>query len=180
MNRNNNLNDSVILENECSICLKKYNNDKVYLNCNHSFHRECINNWKERNDTCPICRKRIIKINEAFNIKKFIFISIASIFLIVIAIFLMKLLLKIITIFLIPLASKILEVPKNFLINFLQNLYDIIILIIIIIYKICKKIVLWLFSFVVEILKEFVSALNGFNSFLKNIKKTLEKISKQL
>ena len=92
----------------------------------------------------------------------------------------MKLLLKIINLFLIPLASKILEVPKNFLINFLQNLYDIIILIIIIIYKICKKIVLWLFSFVVEILKEFVSALNGFNSFLKNIKKTLEKISKQL
>ena len=26
-------------------------------NCNHVFHEECIDKWKERNNTCPICRK---------------------------------------------------------------------------------------------------------------------------
>ena len=41
----------------CSICFETVtNNDKKSLNCNHSFHRNCINTWLREQDTCPLCR----------------------------------------------------------------------------------------------------------------------------
>ena len=48
----------------CSICLLKFDNDEVELECDHYFHITCLFNWYRRNNTCPICRKKI-------NIKKF-------------------------------------------------------------------------------------------------------------
>ena len=46
----------------CSICYEKI--DKiVYLNCKHSIHYKCLNNWLELNKFntfCPICRTNII------------------------------------------------------------------------------------------------------------------------
>ena len=49
-------------ENEkiCSICLEEL---KIYpttkLNCNHYFHTNCINLWKDKKNICPICRNPI-------------------------------------------------------------------------------------------------------------------------
>ena len=41
----------------CSICFETIGNyDKKSLNCNHSFHRNCINTWLIERDTCPLCR----------------------------------------------------------------------------------------------------------------------------
>jgi hypothetical protein len=51
-----NINDSL-----CSICISNYlNNDEViYLNCSHLFHKECIKEWCTRKNNCPLCRTNI-------------------------------------------------------------------------------------------------------------------------
>lgn len=41
----------------CPICLKKFNNDKVFLQCGHSFHKGCIDQWYNLNRNCPLCKK---------------------------------------------------------------------------------------------------------------------------
>jgi hypothetical protein len=47
---------------ECSICLEQYkvNSYKRTLNCNHHFHKKCIDKWlkkcTEDNLHCPMCR----------------------------------------------------------------------------------------------------------------------------
>jgi hypothetical protein len=48
---------------ECSICLTSIDNKKTDLNCTHSFHTNCINEWFKTNKSCPLCRK-IAKIKE--------------------------------------------------------------------------------------------------------------------
>lgn len=41
----------------CTICFETIGNyDKKSLNCNHSFHRNCINTWLIEQNTCPLCR----------------------------------------------------------------------------------------------------------------------------
>jgi len=49
------------LINECSICLENYEiNDKIIiLNCNHIFHKRCLDLWLSNNNNCPICREDI-------------------------------------------------------------------------------------------------------------------------
>jgi len=42
---------------ECCICMEKNAQEWIRTQCNHSFHRECLNNWTNTNNTCPICRK---------------------------------------------------------------------------------------------------------------------------
>jgi hypothetical protein len=44
---------------ECCICMDKNAQEWVRTRCSHSFHRECLNNWTNTNNTCPICRKII-------------------------------------------------------------------------------------------------------------------------
>ena len=42
---------------DCSICLKKmYCNDSVKTECDHTFHKMCIETWLKSKDTCPLCR----------------------------------------------------------------------------------------------------------------------------
>jgi hypothetical protein len=55
-----------ILQNDCSICLKKLEiNQWIHKTiCNHLFHIDCLNEWilKNSNPNCPNCRKKIFKI----------------------------------------------------------------------------------------------------------------------
>jgi len=41
---------------ECSICQEPIKRTKDTLDCNHSFHRRCIDRWSQKGNTCPICR----------------------------------------------------------------------------------------------------------------------------
>lgn len=41
---------------ECSICLKAIKRTKETLDCNHCFHKRCIDFWAVRSNTCPVCR----------------------------------------------------------------------------------------------------------------------------
>lgn len=52
----------------CSICFDIIDNG-VSLNCDisHVFHRKCILGWLEVNQSCPICRAKILTKNNASN-----------------------------------------------------------------------------------------------------------------
>ena len=42
----------------CTICLQTVSNDLKILNCNHVFHKKCINIWLDQyNNFCPNCKK---------------------------------------------------------------------------------------------------------------------------
>lgn len=45
----------------CPICYENYNEEEKLrvLNCKHYFHINCIDEWLERNSTCPICRVNV-------------------------------------------------------------------------------------------------------------------------
>jgi hypothetical protein len=53
-----------IIENiECCICLEPMNDKKCasLLKCGHQIHTECMLEWKsKKNNTCPLCRKKIV------------------------------------------------------------------------------------------------------------------------
>ena len=46
----------IINENECSICLENISSNQILLNCNHTFHKQCIDKWFLTNTNCPNCR----------------------------------------------------------------------------------------------------------------------------
>jgi len=45
----------------CSICSDDYNNDDIVstLDCNHIFHKNCIEEWGHYNPVCPVCKASI-------------------------------------------------------------------------------------------------------------------------
>tara|TARA_B100001094_G_scaffold315390_1_gene355335 strand:+ start:1406 stop:1822 length:417 start_codon:yes stop_codon:yes gene_type:complete len=47
---------------ECTICLEEYQeNDELYqLQCDHYYHKECINDWLLKHQTCPLCRLNLV------------------------------------------------------------------------------------------------------------------------
>ena len=46
------------LLNECSICLSEFKGgDQMrVLDCGHYYHKDCVDNWLQRKNTCPKCR----------------------------------------------------------------------------------------------------------------------------
>ena len=61
-----NKNDPIILnESTCIICMDNYKigEFKRVLNCNHTFHKKCIDKWLLKSDKmlCPLCRENIKK-----------------------------------------------------------------------------------------------------------------------
>ncbi|XP_051119584.1 E3 ubiquitin-protein ligase At3g02290-like isoform X1 [Andrographis paniculata] len=46
-------------EDVCPICLEEYDeqNPKNMTDCDHHYHLSCILQWKEKNNTCPVCGK---------------------------------------------------------------------------------------------------------------------------
>jgi hypothetical protein len=55
--------DLILLELTCPICIENFKEGEYYrnLDCNHSFHKKCIDHWfKKDHSECPMCRKIII------------------------------------------------------------------------------------------------------------------------
>lgn len=45
----------------CDICTDKLSNEISFLQCGHiNYHKECLDTWRLRNNTCPECRSEII------------------------------------------------------------------------------------------------------------------------
>ncbi|XP_045483208.1 E3 ubiquitin-protein ligase RNF181-like [Harmonia axyridis] len=53
-----NLQEISVDDGKCSICLRHFcKGDKaIKLPCNHLFDKECIVQWLEKTNTCPMCR----------------------------------------------------------------------------------------------------------------------------
>lgn len=50
-------------DDSCAICLQNYKEKEVLtiLFCDHSFHKDCVKIWLEKNNNCPVCRK-VLKV----------------------------------------------------------------------------------------------------------------------
>lgn len=52
---------------ECAVCLTEFylNESGVRkLQCNHSFHAECLFPWLQLNTSCPVCRAKLPNVNQ--------------------------------------------------------------------------------------------------------------------
>ncbi|KAB5545340.1 hypothetical protein DKX38_013452 [Salix brachista] len=52
---------------ECAVCLSEFEENergRILLNCNHSFHTECIDMWFHSHSTCPLCRSPVEPVAE--------------------------------------------------------------------------------------------------------------------
>ena len=68
-NNDNIINDNIINDNiindtksiiTCTICIDEIiltNENTIKLECEHFYHKDCINKWLENNNNCPICRE---------------------------------------------------------------------------------------------------------------------------
>jgi hypothetical protein len=45
----------------CPICLEESNGNEYWkkLNCEHKFHKKCIEHWINTSNNCPVCRSII-------------------------------------------------------------------------------------------------------------------------
>jgi len=54
-------NGSPISENNCSICICEWEIGQQLkkLNCSHTFHEDCLNQWLKKKKSCPLCLKNV-------------------------------------------------------------------------------------------------------------------------
>ena len=52
------LNEELEESEKCSICLENYKKDNIIneLKCGHKYHKDCIDDWINDNNNCPLCR----------------------------------------------------------------------------------------------------------------------------
>ena len=49
---------------DCSICYSDIKEkDKIITNCNHIYHRECLDKWFKISYRCPLCRESKFNIS---------------------------------------------------------------------------------------------------------------------
>ena len=53
-------------EHECIICCDSGKSDWIQLECDHTYHRVCIDEWLQQKLSCPLCRDKI-ESNKKFN-----------------------------------------------------------------------------------------------------------------
>lgn len=53
---------NILNNSSCVICFDEFKKDEELriLNCGHYYHIHCINEWIEKNPSCPICRKQLL------------------------------------------------------------------------------------------------------------------------
>lgn len=57
-------------DDECGICLETTEDCVKLHNCNHTFHKKCINTWFKQHKNCPICRNTLFVKKLDFNLNK--------------------------------------------------------------------------------------------------------------
>ena len=52
------LNEDLEESDKCSICLENYKKNDIInvLKCGHKYHKNCIDDWINDNNNCPLCR----------------------------------------------------------------------------------------------------------------------------
>ena len=59
-NKNDNDNENDNEEKlDCCICMDDIKNDNFKTECDHVFHKECLDEWLKNSSTCPICRSQV-------------------------------------------------------------------------------------------------------------------------
>lgn len=63
----------VVQELTCCVCLDRFRATDVLrvLDCNHEFHRKCIDPWLQNKQTCPMCKFDIVKGRAASVVSRF-------------------------------------------------------------------------------------------------------------
>tara|TARA_Y100000591_G_C21851812_1_gene712201 strand:- start:2796 stop:3206 length:411 start_codon:yes stop_codon:yes gene_type:complete len=47
--------------NECPICYEEMDeSNSIITDCNHKYHKDCLQTWAKDHNSCPICRKKLI------------------------------------------------------------------------------------------------------------------------
>ena len=56
--------NDTLLDESCVICLDQFQKEEkiTILDCNHTFHFQCMTLWAQNNTTCPLCRDSILII----------------------------------------------------------------------------------------------------------------------
>lgn len=51
--------DRKYMVSECVICMEEIKNESLcrMLSCFHIYHKECIDGWLKKQNTCPVCNK---------------------------------------------------------------------------------------------------------------------------
>lgn len=50
----------IFIEDDCNICLERLGYSYSILDCDHKYHKKCINKWLFQNkNSCPSCRQLI-------------------------------------------------------------------------------------------------------------------------
>ena len=50
---------------QCPICWDNFEKNQQLMKiqaCQHNFHRNCLSQWTQRNQSCPVCRARILQL----------------------------------------------------------------------------------------------------------------------
>ncbi len=47
----------------CSVCLDDENCVDCETSCSHNFHANCLSQWVNKNNSCPLCREKITSVN---------------------------------------------------------------------------------------------------------------------
>ena len=42
---------------QCCVCIEEIKHDLHTTHCGHRFHTKCLDTWKQKNKTCPMCRE---------------------------------------------------------------------------------------------------------------------------
>ena len=47
---------------DCTICLEPLDEDAIRgISCNHYFHKHCQKRWLIQQNSCPLCKKKLVK-----------------------------------------------------------------------------------------------------------------------
>jgi hypothetical protein len=52
-----------LLKTSCLICMEDYKENeykRIIPNCNHVYHKKCIDKWLKKTATCPVCRTKLL------------------------------------------------------------------------------------------------------------------------